>query len=49
MDAYAGEHYPVEVDVVTGEMVGGRAVETGRERQLRCGCRNDLSLDWPHT
>lgn len=52
MDAYPGEHYPVEVDV----SVGSYDPETGEagpivavERQLRCGCRDELDLDWPHT
>lgn len=48
MDAYPGEHYPVEVDVVVGERVGGCPIETGRERQLRCGCTDALENNWPH-
>lgn len=48
MDAYPGEHYPVETDVVVGEMVGGVPVVTGQERQLRCGCLDSLELNWPH-
>lgn len=48
MDAYPGEHYPVEVDVIVGEMVGGVPIETGAERQLRCGCTDALENDWPH-
>lgn len=51
MDAFPGEHYPVEVDVETGshdEATGEAGPVTGRERQLRCGCRDDLAVDWPH-
>lgn len=52
MDDYPGEHYPVEVDVSVGsydEETGERGPVTGVERQLRCGCRDALDLDWPHT
>lgn len=49
MDAYPGEHYPVEVDVTVGEVVGGVPIEEGNERQLRCGCTDSLEHDWPHS
>lgn len=52
MEAYPGEHFPVEVDVETGsydEVTGVAGEVTGHERQLRCGCRESLALDWPHS
>lgn len=41
------EHYPVQVEVTCGEDVGGVMVVT-REQQTRCGCRDDLGLDYGH-
>jgi len=54
MDAYSGEHYPVEVDVRVGdydEATGVAGPVLGVERQLRCGCTHALENDWgapPH-
>lgn len=51
MDAYPGEHYPVEVDVFTGAYdveTGETGPITGVERHLRCGCNAALDNDWPH-
>lgn len=48
MDAYPGEHYPVEVDVSIWETIDKAVVQTGAERQLRCGCTDALENDWPH-
>lgn len=54
MDAYPGEHYPVEVDVSVGsydEATGEKGPIVASERQLRCGCTDDLGSDWgaaPH-
>lgn len=51
MDAYPGEHYPVEVDVTVGkydESTGAVGSEQGVERQLRCGCTTALEKDYGH-
>ena len=51
MDAYPGEHYPVEVDVAVGAYdaeTGDRGPVTHHERQLRCDCTDALDNDWPH-
>lgn len=52
MEAYPGEHFPVEVEVSFGscdEVAGVAGEVEGVERQLRCGCRESLALDWPHS
>lgn len=51
MEAYPGEHFPVEVTVEVGpydEETGVAGEVETVERQLRCGCRESLALDWPH-
>lgn len=51
MEAYPGEHFPVEVTVEVGsydELTGVAGEVETVERQLRCGCRESLALDWPH-
>lgn len=48
MDAYPGEHYPVEREIEYGEMIGGVPILEGSRRHLFCGCTDALQHDYGH-
>lgn len=45
---FPGEHFPVEVPVLVGEWDDEGTRVVGEALHLRCACRDDLGLDWPH-